>query len=196
MPDLKPSPYNPRRISDEQLGRLRQAMEEFGDLSGIVRNVRSGRLVGGHQRVKNLDSKWPIVSSPFSDAQGTVSLGWVDTPWGRWTYREVDWDEAREKAANIAANKHGGEFDNEKLSALLDDLAETEFSVDLLGFDLEEVAQLSKLVGNVPIELPAGDITETNPLVRKTIFFPKEQAQKVVKEVAALLKEYGGMIIS
>lgn len=47
---LQPAPYNPRKISPEGLENLAASLREFGDLSGIVRNVRTDRLVGGHQR--------------------------------------------------------------------------------------------------------------------------------------------------
>ncbi len=39
--DLKPAAYNPRKITDAQLARLKKSLEEFGDLSGIVVNVRT-----------------------------------------------------------------------------------------------------------------------------------------------------------
>lgn len=53
--DLMPSSYNPRTITDEKLMMLGKAMQEFGDLSGIVFNIRTGQLIGGHQRIKHLD---------------------------------------------------------------------------------------------------------------------------------------------
>ena len=58
--DLSPASYNPRKISPEQLKALGDALKVFGDLGGIVRNRKTGNLVGGHQRVKSLDPAWPI----------------------------------------------------------------------------------------------------------------------------------------
>lgn len=55
--DLTPSPYNPRSISDEAASGLGVSIEEFGDLSGIVWNAKSGHLVAGHQRVAVLKAK-------------------------------------------------------------------------------------------------------------------------------------------
>ena len=43
--NLKPAPYNPRKISDKKLEMLGKSMTEFGDLSGIVRNVKTGNLI-------------------------------------------------------------------------------------------------------------------------------------------------------
>ena len=106
---------------------LGKSMQEFGDLSGIVVNVRTGRMIGGHQRVKHLDPSWPIKKESHEDVIGTVALGHIETPWGRWQYREVDWDEQKEKAANVAANQHGGQFDLPLLSDILLDLDDGQF---------------------------------------------------------------------
>jgi hypothetical protein len=117
--DLRPAPYNPRTITDEKLDLLGKAMREFGDLGGIVVNVKTGNLVGGHQRLKHLAPDWPIVKAPAKDKTGTVALGTIETPWGKLGYREVSWPEAKEKQANLAANQHSGEWDTSALSDLL-----------------------------------------------------------------------------
>jgi len=151
--DLRPSGYNPRRISPEKLHMLRDAMKEFGELGSIVFNIRTGRLVGGHQRVKNLDPSWPIVKEAVTDKAGTVASGYIDTPDGRFNYREVEWDEQKEKSANIAANRHGGEFDDDLLAQLMQELVETGYDMNLTGFNQEEIDELLGL--NKPD--PTGD---------------------------------------
>lgn len=50
--DLKPSPNNPRIIGKIALTGLGFSLEEFGGLSGIVFNTKTGHLVCGHQRIK------------------------------------------------------------------------------------------------------------------------------------------------
>ena len=117
-------------------------MAEFGDLSGIVVNRRTGNMVGGHQRVKNLDPEWQIHAEPMQDSTGTVAAGHIETPWGRWTYREVEWPEEKEKAANIAANKHGGEWDQPKLEIVIDELKQIDFDIELTGFDFDDESLL------------------------------------------------------
>lgn len=72
--DLKPAGYNPRKITKSQLERLKKSLDEFGDLSGIVFNVRTQTLIGGHQRTKNFDPAWEIIKEPHTDAVGTVAL--------------------------------------------------------------------------------------------------------------------------
>jgi hypothetical protein len=142
--DLKPAGYNPRKISKEKLFALKKSFEEFGDLSGIVYNTRTQTLIGGHQRIKNLDPSWKIVKNPQDDPTGTTADGYVETPHGRLTYREVDWPEIKEKQANIAANKHGGEFDDELLAKLLNEIKTEDTLLDfsLIGFDDDEIADL------------------------------------------------------
>ena len=117
-------------------------MRAFGDLSGIVVNVSTGNVVGGHQRLKHLDPEWEIVKKPSADSVGTVALGHIETPFGRWFYREVAWDERKEKAANIAANKHGGEFDIPLLKELLIELDDGALDISLTGFSQEEFEEL------------------------------------------------------
>lgn len=143
--DLAPAEYNPRTITDEKLASLERAMRAFGDLSGVVFNRRTGRLIGGHQRKKNFDPSAPItiterLSKPSQ--QGTVALGYIESEGERWAYREVDWDEQTEGAANVAANKHGGEWEMPKLTDLLSTLDAEGFDATLTGFDEQELANM------------------------------------------------------
>ena len=143
--DLKPADYNPRKISDKQLEMLKKALTEFGDLSGIVFNRQTGNLVGGHQRLKCLPADAKIEKKELKKITktGTAAQGFIVIEGEKYTYREVDWDEVKEKTANIAANKHGGEFDDELLAALLKDLSEIpDFDADLTGFDDKEISNI------------------------------------------------------
>jgi len=90
LSDLVPSGYNPRRISDEALCGLRGSVERFGLVEPIVWNRRSGRVVGGHQRLKVLQQ--------LGHAATEVVV--------------VDLEDAEEKALNVALNSPSiaGEF--------------------------------------------------------------------------------------
>ena len=138
---LRPALKNPRKISDEELALLGETMREFGDLSGIVFNVHTKHLVGGHQRVKHLDPMWKIDKHAATDKTGTVALGNIRTPFGRWSYREVDWPEKKELAANVAANKVGGTWDDEKLGLVMKELEGSAWS-ELTGFQPAEIDEL------------------------------------------------------
>lgn len=163
---LTPAAYNPRRINKDQLDKLGRSMRRFGDLSGIVKNLTTGNLVGGHQRVKHFNITWPIyiersairyaknrkeglpvvvksIGKPL-DQVGTVSQGYIETPtFGRWTYREVRWPLATEKAANIAANAHGGDFDMQALAPMLKDLQAAGEDLSLTGLELQTIEKLT-----------------------------------------------------
>ena len=56
LSELKPSTYNPRQISPEQLKALEDSMEKFGYIDPLVWNKRTGNLVSGHQRLKVLNN--------------------------------------------------------------------------------------------------------------------------------------------
>jgi hypothetical protein len=135
--DLKPSDCNPRKITEKKLDMLGKSMKEFGDLSGIIFNRQTGNLIGGHQRIKHLRPEWEIVKKNCQDELGTVAQGFIKTPFGDWVYREVDWPEKKEKAANIAANQHGGEFDFPMLDGILSDL--DDIDLELTGFCEDEL---------------------------------------------------------
>lgn len=105
LEDLKPAPYNPRNITPKAAGGLVTSLAEFGDISGIVWNSRTGNLVSGHQRVSQLLS----VGAQLLDGALTAT---VRGELRRFPVRVVDWSLGREKAANVAANNPaiGGEF--------------------------------------------------------------------------------------
>jgi hypothetical protein len=102
LSDLLPADYNPRKISDKAMKGLRASLSRFGELGGIVFNERTGRLVGGHQRVKAL-----------------AALGEIEAD-----VRVVDMPLAEEKAANITLNNPGigGEWDDALLRVVLEDI--------------------------------------------------------------------------
>lgn len=141
--DLKPNEKNPRTISDKKLEMLKKAVREFGDLSGIVFNRKTKRLVGGHQRSKILDTASDIKilrKYPKPTKTGTIAEGFVLAYGEHFSYREVNWDETREKAANIAANKGAGEWDLPQLSEWMKELGsfDLDFDLDLTMFDEKE----------------------------------------------------------
>ena len=97
LSDLTPAPYNPRDITAEALSGLKASLGDFGDLSGITWNSRTGHLVCGHQRLRALQEE-------HGDELRMVR-GSIHTPTGeQFKVREVDWSEEKERAANITAN--------------------------------------------------------------------------------------------
>ena len=186
---LSPSDYNPRKISDKQLDNLGKAMAEFGDLSGIIFNVRTNRIVGGHQRIKKLAPAWEIIKEPASDQVGTVALGHIETPFGRWQYREVDWEEKKELAANVAANKHGGEWDFPKLKDILVELDDGAFDMDLTGFGEGELKELIDWEGKQGSGVSEVDVTELHDKFWISIRGDLKYQAEAIKRMKSVLKE-------
>ena len=122
--DLLPADYNPRTISDEALAGLGQSIGRYGLVQPIIVNARTGRVVGGHQRLKVLQAK------------GVEATDVV----------VVDVEEAEEKALNLALNspRISGEWTADALGLLeevvgaLPDLGESLRLLDLRG-DLERL---------------------------------------------------------
>lgn len=158
LADFKRAKYNPRKISNEALKALNKSIEEFGDLSGVVINDRTKTIVAGHQRLTTLgNKKTKVVTKPFKDEFGTVAMGHiaVKSDNGKFVVplRIVNWDLRKEKLANIAANNHGGEFDNQKLGILLAELDDSKFDVELTGFSEGEFQNIiRKNVEDLPEE--------------------------------------------
>lgn len=128
--DLKAAEYNPRTITPQALQGLGFSLEEFGDLSGIVYNTKTGNLVCGHQRVKALAEKYGEV--PIED--DIIKANGHAFP-----VRLVSWPRDKEIAANIAANSPAiqGDFSEE----LQDLLAQVERDLPGLfeGLNFEEL---------------------------------------------------------
>lgn len=121
---INPAAYNPRKDlkpEDDEYKKLLKSIDEFGFIEPLIWNKRTGNLVGGHQRLKILLAKG--VKETF------VSV--------------VDLPIEKEKALNIVLNKISGEWDKDKLNALLDDLCKTpDFNVELTGFDLPDIENM------------------------------------------------------
>lgn len=109
--DLKEDPSNPRSITPQALNALGKSLDEFGDLSGIVWNRRTGELVCGHQRIRALREKYGDERAiPFLADDGEVREIEVVQPGDceevilRVPVRTVDWPREKQKIANIVAN--------------------------------------------------------------------------------------------
>ncbi len=177
--DLKEASYNPRTITDKRLGKLKKSIRQFGDLSGVVFNKRTGALVSGHQRLKTVrDEKTRIDTKKYEDKYGTVEIGYIyvaaSTGEIAIPLRIVDWsDKKTEMAANLAANAQGGEFDKVKLKAVVAKLETGNFDIELTGLETSEIRTLrdldiSKFEGNTGApEAPAAK-TKEQPTVKET----------------------------
>lgn len=143
---------NPRQISEKQFKQLQGWLEEFGDLSGIVHNIRTDEIIGGNQRAEAMhfigNGAKPVIEHKYSKPtkQGTVAEGYYLYKGERFHYRQVKWNDKKSERANMIANKAGGEFDfdimaNEwELSTLLD-TGWTEKELLGAGWEFEDKTQ-------------------------------------------------------
>lgn len=122
---LLPADYNPRKDlkpGDTEYEKLKRSIEQFGYVEPVIWNKTTGRVVGGHQRLKVL------LDMGITEVECVV----------------VEMDEEKEKALNIALNKISGEWDKDKLALLISDLQGTDFDVSLTGFEPAEIDALFK----------------------------------------------------
>ena len=114
--ELKFNDKNPRKITKRELHKLMRSITEFGFVDPIIVNKHSTRnniVVGGHQRLKAAEK-----------------LGMKEVPV---TY--VNLTEDKESLLNIALNEISGEWDDDKLLSLLQELEEKGIDLTLSGFD-------------------------------------------------------------
>jgi len=118
---VKPAHYNPRvslTEGDFDYKKLKNSMDKFGYVEPIVWNERTGNIVGGHQRFQILKD------SGAEEIEVSV----------------VNLSERDEKQLNLALNKIRGEWDFEKLEALLKEFSYDE--IEATGFSADEIALL------------------------------------------------------
>ena len=123
--DLLPAEYNPRKDlkpGDAEYEKLKRSITEFGYVEPVIWNKTTGRVVGGHQRLKVL------MDMGITEVECVV----------------VELSEEKEKALDIALNKISGEWDKDKLALLITDLQGTDFDVSLTGFEPAEIDDLFK----------------------------------------------------
>jgi DNA modification methylase len=121
---INAAPYNPRKDlqpDDPDYQKLNKSLNEFGYIDPLIWNKRTGNLVGGHQRFKILKAR--------GDKYIYCSV--------------VDISLKKEKKLNLALNKISGDWDDQKLAVLLDELIkEPDFDFEVTGFDLTEATSL------------------------------------------------------
>lgn len=140
LKELKPAVYNPRKKlkkGDKEYEKIKQSLLKFGYVDPIIVN-KDMTVIGGHQRLtvlKDLDyemAKCVIVDLPKED----------------------------EKALNIALNKITGQWDEALLAELLVDLQESDFNLDLTGFEPPEIDDILSNVHDKELSEDEFDVEE------------------------------------
>lgn len=117
---LKLAEYNPRKLlgpDDEAFKNILNSIDSYGMVEPIIVND-DFTVIGGHQRINVLKH-----------------MGWAHVP-----CNIVKLDKVKEKQLNLALNKISGDWDEEKLYKILDDLKDEDFSN--FGFSEDEFKKL------------------------------------------------------
>lgn len=115
--DMNRAAYNPRvdlQSEDEEYQAIERSLKRHGLVQPVVWNCRTNTVVSGHQRLTVLEAQ--------GETEVTVSV--------------VDLDDIQEKELNVALNKITGEWDDDKLSVILNELGEEAADT---GFTLPEI---------------------------------------------------------
>ncbi|MBZ5543373.1 MAG: ParB N-terminal domain-containing protein [Acidobacteriia bacterium] len=115
---LEPSAHNPRKISAGEMEKLRRSIREFGIVQPIIVQAPGNRIIAGHQR-----------------REAAIAEGVKLVPISR-----LRISDAKAQAMNLALNRISGEWDDEKLVALLRELQDADRLST--GFDEDEIAKL------------------------------------------------------
>ena len=119
--DLVSPEWNPRQITTEELEKLKTSLEEFGYIEPIIVNDVNNHVVGGNQRLRAL-----------------IALGYTEVDC---VYVHIE-DINKEKACNVALNKISGDWDEDKLRVVLEDIELSPIDIKLTGFDELELTEL------------------------------------------------------
>lgn len=140
LKELKPAAYNPRKKlkkGDKEYEKIKQSLLKFGYVDPIIVN-EDLTVIGGHQRLtvlKDLD---------YETAKCVI----------------VKLSKEDEKALNIALNKITGQWDDALLADLLLDLQESDFNLDLTGFELPEIDDILSNVHDKELSEDEFDVEE------------------------------------
>lgn len=144
---LKLAEYNPRKMTDKDLNNLKKSLERWGFVQPIVVN-KDFTVIGGHQRIR----AWKEMGND------TVPV------------MQISITKKEEKALNLALNRISGDWDTDKLFAVINDLR-VEDELNFTGFDEKEVSQIldqfledeeeediEKLMETIPAKAKKGEI--------------------------------------
>lgn len=140
LKELKPAAYNPRKKlkkGDKEYEKIKQSLLKFGYVDPIIVNEEL-TVIGGHQRLtvlKDLD---------YETAKCVI----------------VKLSKEDEKALNIALNKITGQWDDALLADLLLDLQESDFNLDLTGFEPPEIDNILSNVHDKELSEDEFDVEE------------------------------------
>ena len=145
--DLNPATYNPRKISETAFQELSESIDKFGFVDPIIVNLKNNVIIGGHQRYDVLMDKY--MRKEIGNELCLVELGEVG-----WCFPESELNITDEDEMDLCVqlNVQSGEWDNEKLKQLFDELSVKGFDVNLTGFSDDEIKVTSSFMTDDEID--------------------------------------------
>lgn len=146
---LKPSTYNPRHWTQDQIKKLKRSIKRFGFVDPIIANSNSNRkniVIGGHFRLeiaKQLGFKEvPVIYLNLPDIEKEKELNL------RLNRNTGEWDFQLLKNFDIEMLMGVG-FDNDDLSKIWDENLETEDDNFQVDKELEKIKEPKTKVGDI-----------------------------------------------
>lgn len=167
--DMNRAAYNPRvdlQPEDEEYQAIERSLKRHGLVQPIVWNRRTNTVVSGHQRLTVLEAQ--------GETEVTVSV--------------VDLDDIQEKELNVALNKITGEWDDDKLSVILNELGEEATDT---GFTLPEIDVLRDELKSYFDDVTAPDEEEPTEEPEESFLLSLTFDAADEKPLKAYIKEHG-----
>lgn len=142
--DLKPNPKNPRKSDLTQEANLKASLEKFGVVEPIIFNKRSGQIVGGHFRVRELQKMG------VKEVEAVI----------------VDLSEQDEAELNIRLNANTGEWDWEILYSDWDSDELEEWGLEV-SEKIEDIIELEKITTTFNINIKCETPEQVDELKQK-----------------------------
>ncbi len=190
--DIKNAPYNPRIHDKEAQKRLKEGIKKHGLVSTLTWNKRTGNLVGGHMRLKQLDSL-------EKDKDYALDVCVIDV------------SEAEEAVLNVHLNNPSmmGDWDLDKLAEIteefdvnFEDMGFTKLDIDFMFdgddrfsemFENPETEEVKKGLAEVKEARAAGKerLEERNNLnwYSVIVFQDEQQKKEFYKEISVPIYE-------
>lgn len=171
LSELKPAPYNPRvelQPGDSRYRKLKRSVERFGLVEPLLWNIRSGNLVGGHQRLRIL-----------------TELQYQEVP-----VSVVDLPLDQEMALNIVLNNREAQsdWDVQQLTHVLGELsAMPESPLTATGFDPAHLEALQSQWAPKNEEMP---VEQKSQGYQMTVCIPADRLETVRQDLDAVIARH------
>lgn len=181
--EIKPAPYNPRTISDENRKSLKKSVKTYGVVGGMVWNETTKNLVSGHQKLSILD-ELNKYNPKTKENDYTLKV------------EKIQVDLKTEKELNIFFNNPNsqGEWDYDALREMIPDIdykdaGLTDEDLSLIGIDFtmqtEEESDLADELENL-----TAPIEQQNEAKKQAVKEMKKQIQADAEEKVKQMESY------